>query len=387
MNCEPYVIGVLGGMGTYATIHLFRQYAEVFPAEKEWERPRIIIDNRCTMPSRVRAALYGEERDRLVSEMSESVSNLMRSGCDRILLACNTAHLFLPDIYHRVPEAEGRIRSIIETCVDGINEDGISEVFLLASEGTIESGIYQKACEARGIRCETPGKEEYVLLRECIEAVKRNRYPDIVAEKFSELIRRGRVCILGCTELPVLYEKYEELCTGIRVYDPVRMSLAQCGREYRAKAGRAHSAKAGRKVITFGVFDYFHIGHLRLFRQCREHGDYLIVGIQNDAYVAQFKSGGECFYSTEERREMIEALRDVDEVFVYDTLGPDVMEKTDFNVLALGEDHVGARFDAIEQWCREHGRSVIRLKRTSGISSSYVKARLDRIAGEGNEER
>lgn len=55
---KDLVIGVLGGMGTYATINLFKQYAEVFPAEKEWERPRIIIDNRCTMPSRVRAFLY-----------------------------------------------------------------------------------------------------------------------------------------------------------------------------------------------------------------------------------------------------------------------------------------------------------------------------------------
>ena len=68
MNSKPYAIGVLGGMGTYATIHLFRQYAEMFPAEKEWDRPRIIIDNRCTMPSRVRAALYGENRERLIRD-------------------------------------------------------------------------------------------------------------------------------------------------------------------------------------------------------------------------------------------------------------------------------------------------------------------------------
>ena len=45
------VIGVLGGMGTYATVHMFKQYADIFAAEKEWDRPRIIIDNRCTMPS------------------------------------------------------------------------------------------------------------------------------------------------------------------------------------------------------------------------------------------------------------------------------------------------------------------------------------------------
>ena len=136
MNSKPYAIGVLGGMGTYATIHLFRQYAEVFPAEKEWDRPRIIIDNRCTMPSRVRAALYGENREQLICEMSDSVRGLIRSGCSRILLACNTAHLFLEDIYRQVPEAGGRVLNIIETCADGLSEHGVREVLLLASDAS-----------------------------------------------------------------------------------------------------------------------------------------------------------------------------------------------------------------------------------------------------------
>lgn len=131
-----------------------------------------------------------------------------------------------------------------------------------------------------------------------------------------------------------------------------------------------------KKILTFGVFDYFHLGHLRLFRQCREHGDYLIVGVQRDEYVARFKPDGECFYTTEERMEMVRALRVVDEVFAYDTLGPGVLEQTDFDVLALGEDHIGERFDAIERWCSEHNKSVVRLKRTAGISSSSIKAVL-----------
>ena len=131
-----------------------------------------------------------------------------------------------------------------------------------------------------------------------------------------------------------------------------------------------------KKILTFGVFDYFHLGHLRLFRQCMEHGDYLIVGVQRDEYVARFKPDGECFYTTEERMEMVRALRVVDEVFAYDTLGPGVLEQTDFDVLALGEDHIGERFDAIERWCSEHNKSVVRLKRTAGISSSSIKAVL-----------
>lgn len=234
MDSKSCTIGVLGGMGTYATIHLFRQYAAVFPAEKEWERPRIIIDNRCTMPSRVRAALYGENRHRLVDEMSDSVRNLEKSGCNRILLACNTAHLFLADIMRQVPEAEGKIVNIIEVCADGLCEDGIREVFLLASEGTIESGIYQKECSARGIRCEVPYKEEYSQLRECIEAVKRDRYSDAVRAAFAKLIHRGSVCVLGCTELPILYEKYRDLCSDVRVYDPMYIALSRIRKEFSA---------------------------------------------------------------------------------------------------------------------------------------------------------
>ena len=234
MDSKSCTIGVLGGMGTYATIHLFRQYAAVFPAEKEWERPRIIIDNRCTMPSRVKAALHGENRQQLVDEMSDSVRNLEKSGCNRILLACNTAHLFLADIMRQVPEAEGKIVNIIEVCADGLCEDGIREVFLLASEGTIESGIYQKECSARGIRCEVPYKEEYSQLRECIEAVKRDRYSDAVRAAFAKLMHRGSACVLGCTELPILYEKYRDLCSDVRVYDPMYMALSRIRKEFSA---------------------------------------------------------------------------------------------------------------------------------------------------------
>ena len=131
-----------------------------------------------------------------------------------------------------------------------------------------------------------------------------------------------------------------------------------------------------KKILTFGVFDYFHIGHLNLFKKCREYGDYLIVGVQNGAYVSQFKPDHECFYSTEERLEMIRALRIVDEAFVYDTLCPATMEMTDFDILALGENHFGKRFDEIKKWCDTHGKSVIRLKRTSQISSSLIKKEL-----------
>ena len=232
MNKNNFVIGVLGGMGTYATINLFKQYAEVFPAKKEWDRPRIIIDNRCTMPSRVRAFLYNENIDELVEEMSDSMQNLLNSGCKKIILACNTSHLFLPRIYKKIPSLENKVINIIDTCVEKIYKDNIKEVYLLGSEGTIESNIYQNALNNKNIKCIVPRKEEYTKLRECIEAVKQNNYSNDVKQIFLDLVNRYDSCILGCTELPILYEKYKNEINTKNIYDPLLLGLYELKEEY-----------------------------------------------------------------------------------------------------------------------------------------------------------
>ena len=114
------VIGIVGGMGSYATADFFRRIIDAFPAEKEWDRPRILIDNYCTMPSRVRAILYNEHRDELISDLSTSARNLLNVGAERIIFACNTSHVFIPEVINNVPECEGRIIHIIESCAEEI---------------------------------------------------------------------------------------------------------------------------------------------------------------------------------------------------------------------------------------------------------------------------
>lgn len=84
---ENFVIGIVGGMGSYATVDFFRRVIDVFPAEKEWDRPRVIVDNYCTMPSRVRAVLYGERREELVTQLTSAVAGMMNAGVDRIVFA------------------------------------------------------------------------------------------------------------------------------------------------------------------------------------------------------------------------------------------------------------------------------------------------------------
>ena len=189
MKKPEYVLGVLGGMGTYATIHLFQQYAELFPAEKEWDRPRIIIDNNCTMPSRVRAVLYNENWDELVTRMAESIRILIEAGATQIILGCNTSHVFLEDVYKIIPEARAKVINIIDTCVSELKEKRIKTVYLLATEGTIISGEYNKKLDMAGIRCDSPSEEEFSKLRLCIEAVKQNKYDNEVKNVFLDFIQ------------------------------------------------------------------------------------------------------------------------------------------------------------------------------------------------------
>lgn len=130
------------------------------------------------------------------------------------------------------------------------------------------------------------------------------------------------------------------------------------------------------KILTFGVYDYFHIGHLRLFKQCKNYADFLIVAVQNESEILKYKPDAKIMYSTDERVEILKALKIVDEVITYDSVCEETLKRIDFDILALGEDHIGERFDKVEKWCNDNGKKVIRLKRTPGVCSSDIKSKL-----------
>lgn len=230
---SEYTIGILGGMGSYATLHFFARILKAFPAKREWERPRILIDNRCTMPSRVRAYLYGEKRQELVGMMAESIKYLCNAGANIIIPVCNTAHLFLDEVKALLCEADGKkIINMIQLCADslGREETESREFYVLATEGTIDSKIYHRTFEQAGLQVKCPCVSEYAEIRELIEAVKQDRISDAVKEKFLRLLKEcgyGNI-ILGCTEIPVLYDLTRKAAgeAGIKVYDPLEAVLS-----------------------------------------------------------------------------------------------------------------------------------------------------------------
>ncbi len=129
------------------------------------------------------------------------------------------------------------------------------------------------------------------------------------------------------------------------------------------------------KVLTVGVYDFFHLGHLRLFKRARALGDYLVIAVQDGDFILRFKPDAKVLYTTQERVEIVSALRPVDEVVLYTAIDESI-KHIDFDIFAIGEDQTHAGFQRAVEWCEKHGKQVVRLPRTPGICSSQIKSGL-----------
>lgn len=130
-----------------------------------------------------------------------------------------------------------------------------------------------------------------------------------------------------------------------------------------------------KKVLTVGVFDYFHLGHLRLFENAKKIGDYLIVAVQDGEFILKYKPQAKILYTTEQRLDLVGALRVVDEVITYENVD-ETVKMVDFDVFAVGGDQNHAGFQRAIEWCKNNGKEVVTLPRTPGICSSDIKSNL-----------
>lgn len=127
------------------------------------------------------------------------------------------------------------------------------------------------------------------------------------------------------------------------------------------------------RVITYGTFDLLHYGHINLLKRARELGDYLIVGLSSDEFNREEK-GKECYFSFEQRKVMLEAVRYVDQVISessWNQKRSDVHEY-DVDIFVIGDDWRG-EFDFLE----EEGVKVVYLERTPEISTTQIKSDLN----------
>lgn len=127
------------------------------------------------------------------------------------------------------------------------------------------------------------------------------------------------------------------------------------------------------RVITFGTYDVFHIGHLNLLKRARAFGDELYVGVSSDQMNFKKKSKTP-IYPQQERMAIVANLRCVDHVFLEESMEQkrDYIAQNKADILVMGDDWAG-RFDEFNDICE-----VIYLPRTQGISTTETIEKIRR---------
>ncbi len=126
-----------------------------------------------------------------------------------------------------------------------------------------------------------------------------------------------------------------------------------------------------KKVITYGTYDLLHYGHVNLLRRAKELGDYLIVALSTDEFNWNMKQK-KCYFSYEERKKLLEAIRYVDLVIPVESWEQKVEDVKEFkvDVFVIGDDWEG-KFDFLKDQCE-----VVYLPRTPEISTTQIKENL-----------
>jgi choline-phosphate cytidylyltransferase/glycerol-3-phosphate cytidylyltransferase len=121
------------------------------------------------------------------------------------------------------------------------------------------------------------------------------------------------------------------------------------------------------RVITFGTYDIFHVGHVNIIERAKLHGDHLIVGVSSDKLNIS-KKGRPPVYCEDDRQHIIRSMRCVDEVFLEESLElkAEYIKYYNADILVMGDDWQG-KFDHLKNICQ-----VIYLPRTPSVSTTEI---------------
>ncbi len=130
---------------------------------------------------------------------------------------------------------------------------------------------------------------------------------------------------------------------------------------------------------TQGVYDMFHIGHLNLLNHAKEYCDCLIVGVNSDRLVLEYKDK-EPVISEEERLVIVQNIKAVDSAFIADTLDKvQILNEHPYDVIFIGDDWKGnARWSQTEEELKPYGIEVIYLPHTPERTSTKLRLSSDK---------
>ncbi len=204
MSKQSKIVGVLGGMGPDATVDFMAKVIALTPADKDQDHIHMIVDQNPKVPNRQDAILAdGEDPGPVMAEMAK---RLETAGADFLVVPCNSAFGFAGAVAGAVSIP---LVSIVEVTVEAC--DDYSTVGLLATDGCLQSHVYQDAFAAAGIAAELPDKDELADLMALLNSIKAGYQGESIARDMralaTALVDRGAQAIIaGCTEIPLVLE-------------------------------------------------------------------------------------------------------------------------------------------------------------------------------------
>jgi len=220
MNDIKKTVGIMGGMGPMATADLIYNIVSQTAAEKDSDHVHLLIDSDGSVPDRTAAILYGKESP--LAHLCTMAKKLEYMGADIIAISCNTSHYF----YDQICEAVNvPVINMIDETARRVARSGAKRVLLLATDGTVKMGLYDKYFSRYGIETaymtEEGQREVMKLIYDCVKAGHYEFDTELFCRHLREAGAEDMPVVLGCTELPIAFKHFgiDEFCT----VDPSRI--------------------------------------------------------------------------------------------------------------------------------------------------------------------
>ena len=219
------LVGVLGGMGPLASSHFLDQVYRLAAraGQPEQTYPRVVLLSDPTFPDRT-ALLREGRRAEGALRLAEGLRTLQAAGAEQFVITCFTAHAFVGLI---PGDLQARLISLIDVARPCLEESPSGPLLLLATEGTLGSGVFEPVLEARSTseKVRVPSASERARIHQLLYELKGGLPRDRAAERVIDLLDGGNAVgvVAGCTEVHLIHAELE--ARGVPVVDPL-MTLA-----------------------------------------------------------------------------------------------------------------------------------------------------------------
>ncbi len=224
-------IGVLGGMGPESSASFYKKIIRYcqknYYAVQDSDFPPLFL---YSLPLDGFNELGVVDEKVILKQLFHGLSVLKRSGCDFVVMPCNTIHCFIDELRTRfsIP-----ILSIVEETIEKITGNKDNVVGLLGSDTTLKLNLYQGLLHKKGISCITPNESEKHHITSLILEVMSGKVENKTKKNFLSVINRmeeqsAKAVVFGCTEIPLAVSQED---VNIKVYDTLQI-LAESAVDY-----------------------------------------------------------------------------------------------------------------------------------------------------------